>query len=340
VTGARSQRLRIAVAIAAAVIVCLPAGVASAATAGPSRATTADAAAKPSDWIVTLKDGVDVKGASKIAKDSGGRLRRAYKHALHGFAFRGSDAAVAALRRNPHVRTVVADGPVRVADTIAKGVSRIRGSHLSQPNAYDAGFRGNGVKVAVLDTGIDLTHPDLVPNLDLALGRNCITTGPPQDGHGHGTHVAGIIAAANNGVGYIGVAPEATLVPIKVLDDTGQGEWSNLICAIDYLTSLKTDADPTNDVLVANMSLGDTGSVGSCNDGFVREAICRSVAAGITYVAAAGNSTADVSGFIPAAYPEVIAVSALTDLDGEPGGVAGCPYILFFCDDTLAEYTN
>ena len=72
----------------------------------------------------------------------------------------------------------------------------------------------------------------------------------------------------------------------------------------------------------------------------IREAICRSTAAGVTYVAAAGNSTVDTSTFIPAAFPEVIAVSALTDLDGEPGGQAGCWLIFLFCDDTLAEYSN
>ena len=163
---------------------------------------------------------------------------------------------------------------------------------------------------------------------------------PPQDGHGHGTHVAGIVAAAANGIGVVGVAPDARLVPFKVLNDQGSGEWSNLICAVDYITGLATDGDPSNDIKVANMSLGDVGGIGTCTDGGIREAICRSTAAGVTYVAAAGNSTVDTSTFIPAAFPEVIAVSALTDLDGEPGGQAGCWLIFLFCDDTLAEYSN
>ena len=148
------------------------------------------------------------------------------------------------------------------------------------------------------------------------------------------------MAAAANGIGVVGVAPEARIVPIKVLDDTGHGEWSNLICAVDYLTGLMTDGDPTNDVRVANMSLGDVGTIGTCTDGGIREAICQSVAAGVVYVAAAGNSTVDASTFIPAAFPEVIAVSALTDLDGEPGGLGGCWLFFFFCDDTLAEFSN
>ena len=100
-----------------------------------------------------------------------------------------------------------------------------------------------------------------------------------------------------------------------------------------------TDGDPSNDIPVANMSLGDVGSVGACNDGGIRQAICTSVAAGITYVAAAGNSTVDASTFIPAAFPEVIAVSAISDLDGEPGGLGGC-YFFILCDDALAYFSN
>ena len=217
----------------------------------------------------------------------------------------------------------------------------ILANHENPQGAYQAGFAGDGVRVAILDTGIDLTHPDLTPNLDVGLGENCMTPGqPPQDGHGHGTHVAGTVAAADNDLGVIGVAPHARLVPFKVLDDSGSGEWSNLICAVDIITGYATDADPSNDIRVANMSLGDVGGIGTCTDGSIREAICTSVAAGVTYIAAAGNSTVDASGFIPAAFPEVIAVSAVTDLDGEPGGNGGCWLFFYYCDDTLAEFSN
>ncbi len=342
-SGARVRRLRFCIGFAAALLLAvpLPAAASEGIRAAGLAAERDSGAAAATGWIVTLKHDARVDQASTIAKAAGGRSGRVFEHALHGFVFRGTAAAAAKLRHNPNVRTVVPDGKVTItADTIPTGISRIRADHPTDPSAYQSGFTGRGVKVAILDTGIDLTHPDLVPNLDIALGKNCITSGPPQDGHGHGTHVAGTVAAADNGIGVIGVAPEATLVPIKVLDDTGSGEWSNLICAIDYLTGLINDADPTNDVRVANMSLGDVGSVGSCTDGFVREAICNSVAAGIVYVAAAGNSTVDVSTFIPAAYPEVIAVSALTDLDGERGGLAPCYLLWFYCDDTLAEYSN
>jgi subtilisin family serine protease len=96
------------------------------------------------------------------------------------------------LARNPKVRTVVADGTVSIAaETLAPGVKRIGARHPVAPDAHEAGFTGAGMRVAIIDTGIDLDHPDLAANLDVALGKNCYSAGPPEDGHGHGTHVAG-----------------------------------------------------------------------------------------------------------------------------------------------------
>ncbi len=253
----------------------------AAAAAGPDR-----------DWIVTLHGKFDPRTeANEVLKPHGDKARQLYRHALNGFSFRGSAATADALRRNPKVRTVVEDHQVSiVAETLTPGVKRIRARTPTAPDAHEAGFTGAGVRIAIIDTGIDLDHPDLVAGLDTALGKNCYSSGPPEDGHGHGTHVAGIAAArADNNIGVVGVAPNARLVPIKALSDTGTGEWSNVICAIDHLTALATDADPNNDVRVANMSLGDVGPVGNCNDGGLREAICNSTAAGVTYVADCGQ---------------------------------------------------
>jgi len=308
--------------------------------AGGRSAPQADAVRS---WIVTFRAGVDPATQGRdIARAAGGTVGAIFRYALNGFVFKGSAAAAAALARVDVVRTVVADRPVHaVAETLPPGIRRIDASHPTQPDAHDSGFTGAGSRIAILDTGVDLDHPDLVANLDTSLGLNCMTGGPPQDGHGHGTHVAGIAAAVTgNNLGVIGVAPAARIVPFKVLDDTGEGEWSNLICAVEELTRLALDGDPSNDIRVANMSLGDVGSVGSCQDGGIREAICNSVAAGVTYVAAAGNSTVDAATFIPAAFPEVIAVSAMVDRDGEPGGLGGCAFLFLYCDDTLAFFSN
>ncbi len=320
--------------------------------ANPSAAPSAAPATKPSptavrNWIVTVDKGVNARTvAPDWSKKSGGKAGRVFEHALHGFVFNGTEAEAKALAKKAGIRRVVPDGKVHItAETIPPGIARIRAEHSTAQDAHDQGFLGVGARVAVLDTGVDLTHPDLVANLDISLDKNCYSSGPPQDGHGHGTHVAGIIAAQRgNNIGVVGVAPSARIVPIKVLSDTGTGEWSNVICGIDYITGLALDSDPNNDVDVVNMSLGDTGDIGNCTDGGMREAICKSVAAGVVYVTASGNSFTDASTFIPAAFPEVITVSAMTDFDGEPGGLAGCQFILplfsCFCDDEIANFAN
>jgi subtilisin family serine protease len=340
-----TRRLGVVVLIAT---ICATLAPTAGAWAAPPEDEGAAGASQHGSWIVALRKSIDADAkAPGLAKDAGGRVGHVYRHALNGFVFEGSAQAAGALERNPNVRSVVPDGRIAIAaDAITSGVGRISANHPTLPDAHEAGFTGAGVRIAIVDTGIDLDHSDLVDSLDLDLGLNCMTDPagslPPQDGHGHGTHVAGIAAAPLNGVGVIGVAPQARIVPIKVLDDTGHGEWSNFICGLDHLTGLNTDADPDNDIDVANMSLGDVGTIGSCNDGFVREAVCTAVAEGMTLVAAAGNSTVDTSTFIPAAMPEVIAVSAINDLDGKPGGLGGClvPQLQLYCDDRLAEFSN
>lgn len=120
---------------------------------------------------------------------------------------------------------------------------------IAAPGAWDAGYTGLGARVAILDTGIDLDHPDLAPNLNLALSTSFVPGEPSaDDSNGHGSNVAGIVAAARNGWGAIGVAPKAELVAVKILAGNGSGSFSWLLDGILYAVSV--DAD------VINMSLG------------------------------------------------------------------------------------
>ena len=306
-------------------------------------AASAAPVAPESEWIVSLPPGPDVAARARaVAKEVGRAPDRVYEHALVGFSFHGPPQAAAQLKRRPGVRSVVESVPVSlVAEDLPTGVRRIDARHPTDADAHEAGYRGAGVSVAILDTGVDLDHPDLAANVDAARGKNCMAAGPPDDDHGHGSHVAGTVAAiGDNNVGVVGVAPSAQIVPVKVLDSTGNGTTASVVCGIDHITGLRQDADPSNDAMVVNMSLGDTGGAGNCSDGAMREAICNAVDAGITFAVAAGNSTADAATFFPANYPEVIAVSATMDTDGEPGGLGGCVFFGIFCDDELAYFSN
>jgi len=157
---------------------------------------------------------------------------------------------------------------------------------------------GLGVKVAVVDTGIDLDHPDLINNIKGNV--NCINPRKSgDDDNGHGTHVAGIVAAANNQIGVIGVGPEISLYAVKVLDKNGNGWLSDLIEGLEWCINNKMD--------IVNMSLGSSSDNQSFHD-----AIRKVYEAGIIQVAAAGNNgLTDGSIDYPAKYPETIAVSAV-----------------------------
>jgi hypothetical protein len=143
-------------------------------------ARSSSGAGAESSWIVTLQPGFAATAhAPSLATGAGGRAGLVFEHALNGFVFEGSAKAAANLARNPNVRTVTADGATHIAaDTIPDGVSRIAANSPSAPDAYEAGYRGAGARIAILDTGIDLSHPDLVASLDLNLARNCMTIRP------------------------------------------------------------------------------------------------------------------------------------------------------------------
>ncbi len=162
--------------------------------------------------------------------------------------------------------------------------------------------RGVGVKVGVIDTGIDLHHPDLRSNI--AGGHNVLNPGrDPADDNGHGTHVAGTIAAADDDIGVAGVAPQAKLYAVKALDRFGIGYLSDLIEALDWCIK--------NGIAIVNLSLGTREDNRTFHD-----AVRRAWQAGVTVVAAAGNDgPGENTVNYPGKYPETICVSAV-DADG------------------------
>ncbi|HEY0407118.1 MAG TPA: S8 family peptidase [Pyrinomonadaceae bacterium] len=187
---------------------------------------------------------------------------------------------------------VVQGQPSALSETIPAGISQIKA-----PAAWDSS-RGKGINVAVLDTGIDYKHPDLMPNFKG--GISFVPGEALMDGHGHGTHCSGTIAAAINGAGVVGVAPAASLYGVKVLSNSGSGSWSWLIAGIDWCIK--------NNMRVLSMSLGSPAAPAAAV-----EAMCNAAwGKGLLLVAAAGNSGpgADTVGY-PAKYASVIAVSAI-----------------------------
>lgn len=172
---------------------------------------------------------------------------------------------------------------------------------IKRVNAYNAWdyTTGKNVKVAVIDTGIDYNHTDLASNY--AGGYNAVNTSkPPLDDQGHGTHVAGTIAAVKDLKGVVGVAPNVKLYAVKVLDSNGSGQYSWIIDGIQWAVNNKMN--------VVNMSLG-----GPSGSDALKAAIDAAYKAGVVVVCAAGNDGGAVN--YPAKYPGAIAVSALDSSD-------------------------
>lgn len=318
-------------------------GAVLAATVAAIAPAPAGAASPPArGYVVVYRDGVaDVDRATDRREHRlGFRSRLRYRGgALKGFSARLGPGEAAALRRDPDVEMVGLDRPVRASgavplatgETAPPGIRRIGAATATTSRP------ASGASVAVIDTGIDLSHPDL----DAVGGRNCTGSGAAQDGHGHGTHVAGTIGARNTGTGVVGVAPGTRLHAVKVLNSSGEGTISQVICGIDWVAANRQSLG----IAVANLSLGGPGTsdtnCGRTNDDALHRAVCNAVAAGVTLVVAAGNEARDLAGSTPAAYPEALTVTAMTDTDGRPGGAGLAPT----CrpserDDRYASFSN
>ncbi len=297
----------------------------------------------PGRYIVVLRDDVADAGAAadELAAANGLGLEQKYSHALKGFAAAVPAGKLKALKNDPRVAFVSEDrlvtaaakpAPAQPPQMLPTGVDRV--------NAEVKANQGAGAHVAVIDTGIDLSHPDLKANI--AGGKNCVPRVKSYtDDNGHGTHVAGTIAALDNSVGVVGVAPAAKLWSVKVLDKSGSGSWSSVICGLDFVTANA----PANGGLIAaaNMSLSGGGAsdddCGNANSDALHMAVCRARDAGVTIVVAAGNSGINAASEVPAAYDDaVITVSALADSDGRPDGLG--TDTSYGADDTFASFSN
>jgi subtilisin family serine protease len=295
-----------------------------------------------SAYVVMLAAGAGDPGA--VAAEQAGALGftvgYVYRSALTGFAADLTPPVLAALRADPRVVAVEADRPLATTAVMPAGIDRIDADLSVTAGIDDADRPRVDSDVAVLDTGIDKDHPDL----NVAGGFNCAKGHGFDDRLGHGTHIAGIVGALDDGNGVVGVAPGVRLWAVRVLDDEGRGTTKELLCGVDWVTATRLDADPGNDIDVANLSLGgeggDDGQCGQADGDVLHQAICRSVAAGVTYVVAAGNDGADAAHYTPASYDEVITVSALADSDGRPGGLGGPPPCRDDADDSLANFSN
>jgi subtilisin len=294
-------------------------GVAMALPAGAGAVTTT-----PIDgqYIVVLKDGASGKAtAAEHARSTGAQVLKTYDSAVHAYTAKLSTTGLVRVKADPRVAYVIQDreGKPTLAQTLPTGINRVD-ADLSTALAGDGTGQVAG-DVAVYDSGIDTTHPDL----NVAGGVNCVVGGPSSDGtygdqFGHGTHVAGIIGAKDDGNGVVGVAPGVRLWSVRDLGVGGGGSISAQLCGIDWITA----NGPSLGIKVANSSQGmltgalDDGNCGTTNGDVLHQAICRSVAAGIVWVFAAGNNTKDFAANAGANYDEVLTVTAMADSNGQP----------------------
>ncbi|MEB3329060.1 MAG: S8 family serine peptidase [Candidatus Sericytochromatia bacterium] len=222
-------------------------------------------------------------------------LRGAEPNRLVRSQHQGALRPARGLLARPNDEALVASSP-QAGVAATWGLAAIRAEAAWEVTAGDP-----GIVVAVIDTGIDMSHPDLAANVDRAGARNLVEAGqPPDDDFGHGTHVAGIVAAVgDNGQGGCGVAWRGRVLPIRVLGVDGTGSTWNTVAALDYAVS--------RGAAVANLSLGSPDY-----SPLEAEAVQRAVAAGTVVVAAAGNEAGDGNYLeYPASYPGVISVGAV-----------------------------
>ncbi|WP_405871562.1 S8 family peptidase [Streptomyces zaomyceticus] len=306
----RDSRRRIATAAAMAVaaltlgsLSALPAAASPAAPEGVIENAGAEGAIAGS-YIVTLDESAQAETAEgrAVAARFGAKIKRTYTSALNGYAVELSEAQAKKLAADPAVSSVVQNRVFTIDGTQPSppswGLDRIDQKALPLNQSYTyPDTAGQGVTAYIIDTGVRISHSDFggrAFNGYDAIDNDNVA----QDGHGHGTHVAGTVA----GTSY-GVAKKAKIVGVRVLNNQGSGTTEQVVAGIDWVT--QNAVKPA----VANMSLG--GGVDTALDTAVRN----SIASGVTYAVAAGNDNSNASNYSPARVSEAITVGSTTNTD-------------------------
>lgn len=241
--------------------------------------------------IIEFKDKTD----AALVKAYGGDVKQQYT-IIPAIAANIPIKAIYGLSHNPKIDIIEPDAEVYAMGQVTPwGIKRIKA-----PAVHVNDIDGTGINVAIIDTGIDYTHPDLAANYkggyDFVNGDN-----DPMDDAGHGTHVAGTVAAIDNDIGVIGAAPGVNIHALKVLGANGGGTYSDVISALQWAVN--------NNIDVASMSFG-----GSFNSRTLNRACDKAYKSGLLIVAAAGNDYMGAVSY-PAAYSSVIAISATGETD-------------------------
>jgi subtilisin len=301
----------------------------------------------PGSYIVVLDDAHPGVVAQEHAQQYGVGVDRVYRFALQGYAARMTDRAATAIARDPRVVRVEPETVESIQQqTLPTGIDRIDADR--NPTITTSGDASKAIKVkvpvAIIDTGI-AEHADL----DVAGRVDCTASsggffnrsyycveGSGTDANGHGTHVAGTVAAKDDGAGVVGVAPGAPLWAVKVCP-TSSCPAGAIIAGIDWVAGKKSGKLGTPvDFAAANFSISSVDSDNACSKpaNATHQAICGLVDTGVVFVMAAGND-----GRQKTPYPIALSVSAIADFDGRPGA-QGSPTCRTDQDDTLADFSN